>query len=139
VRETNRIKCLRGELGRGLLRDELLRYVRENRLEGVVKVCSPVGSAAEMREYVGMSDVWILSMPDHPWWRYQVFLKSLELVSMKKPLIVSDIPANRWVIGNAPVAFYLKEATENDIADGRSVEKSPQISPWTGSPRSWNN
>jgi len=87
-------------LGYGPIREEILRYVRENRLERIVQVRGPVGSIAEVRDYVALCDVGILPMPDHPWWRYQL---SLELLAMNKPVIVSDIPANRAIIGNAPV------------------------------------
>jgi hypothetical protein len=32
------------------------------------------------------------------------------------PLAVSDIPANRWIVGNAPVAICLRETSPDEIA-----------------------
>ena len=105
-------------LGYGPMREALLRYVQDNRLNDIVQIRGPVDSIGEVRDYVALCDVGILPMPDHPWWRYQLFIKSLELLAMNKPLIVSDIPANRSIIGKAPVAVYLKATTPQGIADG---------------------
>lgn len=105
-------------LGYGPFRDEVARYVRENRLEGAVQVCGPAYSIADVGEYIALCDVGIVPLPDHPWWRYQCSIKTLELLAMNKPLIVSDIPANRSIIGDAPVGSYLAGTSPREIADG---------------------
>jgi glycosyltransferase involved in cell wall biosynthesis len=57
-------------------------------------------------------------MPDNIDYRYQNPIKVLELLAMNKPIIASDIPAHRWIIGNAPVALYLKGTDPVSIAEG---------------------
>jgi len=104
-------------LGDGPLRQEVLRYITSNDLEKVIQVCGPVGYC-DVPEYVAACDVGIVPLPDHPWWRYQCPTKVLECLAMNKPLIVTDIPAHRWILGRAPVALYLKGTSPREIADG---------------------
>jgi glycosyltransferase involved in cell wall biosynthesis len=37
---------------------------------------------------------------------------------LNKPVIVSNIPCNRWILGNAPVGIYLRGTSPREIADG---------------------
>jgi len=105
-------------LGYGPLREDIQRYVRANHLERTVQVRGPAYNVAEVVDYIALSDVGIVPLPDHPWWRYQCAIKILELLAMNKPLLVSDIPANRSIIGDAPVASYLSGTSPREIADG---------------------
>jgi len=105
-------------LGYGPLREELRTLVRSNLLEDVVKIPEAAATLSEVVDYISACDAEIVPMPDHPWWRYQCFIKVLESLAMNKLLIVSDIPANRWIIGDAPVAFYLKGTSSREIARG---------------------
>jgi glycosyltransferase involved in cell wall biosynthesis len=105
-------------LGDGPLRGEILRFIDENKLKDVVKVPKPVNTIAEVADYIAAADVEIVPLPDHPWWRYQCPIKVLECLASNRPLIVTDIPANRWIIGDNPVAVYLKGTGPRQIADG---------------------
>lgn len=104
-------------LGDGPAREEIRRYVQANHLDDVVLVCGPV-DYAQVPDYIGACDAGIVALPDNPWWRYQCPTKVLECLAMNKPLIVSDIPAHRWIIGSAPVALYLKGTGSQEIARG---------------------
>ena len=104
-------------LGYGPLREKVIEEIQANHLEGVVRACGPV-DYSEVPRYISACDVEINAVPDHPWWRYQCFVKTLECLAMNKPLIVSDIPAHRWIAGDAPVVLYLKGTSAREIADG---------------------
>jgi len=104
-------------LGYGPLRKKVIEEIQASHLEGVVRTCGPV-DYSEVPRYISACDVEINAVPDHPWWRYQCFIKVLECLAMNKPLVVSDIPAHRWMIGNAPVAVYLRGTSPREIADG---------------------
>lgn len=104
-------------LGDGPARKDVCRYVRANDLAEFVQVRGPV-DYQQVPLYLAACDVELIPLPDHPWWRYQCPFKLIESLAMNRPLIVSDIPAHRSIIGNAPVALYLKGTTANEIADG---------------------
>jgi len=104
-------------LGYGIQRAAISRYVCANHLEEVVKLRGPVDHS-EVPRYIAACDVGIVPLPDHIRWRYQCPIKVLEFLAMGKPLIVSDIPAHRWIIGNKPVALYLRGTDPHAIADG---------------------
>lgn len=99
------------------MKEQVYRYITSNDLGKVVRLCGPV-DYDQVPKYIAACDVGINSIPDRPWWRYQCFIKVLECLAMNKPLIVSDIPAHRWMIGNAPVAVYLRGTSPREIADG---------------------
>jgi glycosyltransferase involved in cell wall biosynthesis len=104
-------------LGDGPARNNVLRYLYENELREFVQVRGAV-NYQEVPTYIAACDVEIVPLPDHPWWRYQCPIKVLESLAMNKPLIISDIPANRWIVGNARVALYLTGTTPREIANG---------------------
>lgn len=104
-------------LGYGPQREAISKYVRVHHLEDVVKLRGPVDHS-EVPSYIAACDVGIVALPDHIMWRYQCPIKILEMLAMNKPLIVSDLPAHRWIIGNEPVAVYLKGTDPRAIADG---------------------
>jgi len=104
-------------LGYGPQRESIARYVHANSLDEIIKLRGPVHHT-EVPNYIAACDVGIVPLPDYIWWRYQCPIKVLELLAMSKPLIVSDILAHRWIIGNKPVALYLKGTDPRAIADG---------------------
>jgi glycosyltransferase involved in cell wall biosynthesis len=111
-------------LGDGPAKEEILRYVQENNLGKVIQVCGPV-DYCDVPDYIAACDVGIVPLPDHPWYRYQCTLKLLEYLAMKKPVIVSDIPANRSIVDDLPVAVYLHGTSPRQIADGiRAFQQS---------------
>jgi len=104
-------------LGYGSQREEISRYVRDNHLEDVVKIHEPV-AYSEVPSFISACDAGIVPLPDHVWWRYQCPIKVLEYLAMNRPVIVSDIPAHRWIIGKSNVAIYLAGTGSREIADG---------------------
>jgi len=104
-------------LGYGPQREAISRYVRVHHLEDVVKLRGPV-DYSEVPSYIAACDVGIVPLPDNIRWRYQCPIKILENLAMNKPLIVSDLPAHRWIIGNEPVAVYLKGTDASAIVNG---------------------
>ena len=104
-------------LGDGPAREEISKYVRENGMQEVVRLRRPV-SYSEVPDYIAACDVGIISLPDDPRWRYQCPLKLLEYLALNKPVIVSNIPCNTWIVGNAPVGIYLQGTSPREIADG---------------------
>ena len=104
-------------LGDGPARENVARYVKSNCLEDSVKICGPV-PYVDVPPYIAACDVGIVPLPDHPWWRYQCPTRLLEYLAMNKPVIVSDIPAHRWMLGNSPIGVYLRATTAPEIAQG---------------------
>lgn len=107
-------------LGRGPAKEEISRYVVSNELEEAVHLHGPV-PYSDIPDYIAACDAGIVPLPDHPWWRNQCPLKLLEYLALSKPVIVSSIPSNTWVLGSAPVAVYLKGTTPQEIANGVRV------------------
>jgi len=104
-------------LGNGPAKKEIEQYVLDNHLEEVIKVCGPV-EYSEVSDYIAACDVGIIPLPDRSWWWFQPSLKLLEYLALRKPVIVSDIPSNRTVVGNMNIASYLKGTSPSDIAEG---------------------
>lgn len=71
----------------------------------------------EVPKFIAMSDVGIIPLPDLSEWRNQSPLKLLEYLSMKKVVIVTDIPANRDVLGKSKCATYASTVDPKEIAD----------------------
>lgn len=70
----------------------------------------------DVPKYIAMSDVGIVPLPNHPYWRFQCPLKLLEYLAMNKVVIVTDIPAHRLVIGNENCGIYIASTTPAEIA-----------------------
>jgi len=104
-------------LGDGVAREEVSKYVKANGLEQVIRLRGPV-AFSEVPDYIAACDVGILALPDLPIWWFQCPLKVIECLAMNKPVIVSDIPANRWIVGKSPVGLYLEGTSPQHIANG---------------------
>ena len=66
-----------------------------------------------------MADVCIVPLPDNKFWRSQSPLKLLEYLAMEKTVILSDIPAHRFVVGDSKCGVYIQSVSPIEIA--RSV------------------
>ena len=102
-------------LGTGPMVSTLKRVVQEEGLQEHVIVHDPV-DYAEVPKFIEMSDVCIVPLPDHPYWRSQCPLKLLEYLAMEKAVIVTDIPAHRSVIGDEKCGIYISSVTPTEIA-----------------------
>jgi glycosyltransferase involved in cell wall biosynthesis len=130
ILRTESFKAVLILLGSGSLVDEIKRYVRANQLEEIVRVHGPV-DYSEVPRYIAACDAGIVPLPNHPWWRNQCPTKLLECLAMNKPVIVSNIPGNRWIVGTAPVAVYLNGTSAHEIADGiRAFSKVRNTLDW---------
>jgi glycosyltransferase involved in cell wall biosynthesis len=67
-------------------------------------------------EYISMSDLAIVPLPNSPSWRYQCPLKLLEYLAMRKAVIVTDIPANREIIGKSQCGIFIHSVDPEEIA-----------------------
>jgi len=75
----------------------------------------PVGYP-EVPNYIALCDVGIVPLPDYEYWRHQCPLNLLEYLAMGKVSIVTDIPANRSIIGKCKCGIYASSADPIDIA-----------------------
>lgn len=103
-------------LGSGPLLDRLKSMVDELGLQHNVIIHNSVGHE-QVPAFICLSDVCILPLQFSPYWRYQCPLKLLEYLSMKKVAIVTDLPANRMVIGDAKCGIYLSSVEPLEIAE----------------------
>ena len=67
-------------------------------------------------EFIAMSDVCIVPLPDLPQWRNQCPLKLLEYLAMEKFVIATNIPANQEVLGENKCGIYIRTVDPNEIA-----------------------
>jgi glycosyltransferase involved in cell wall biosynthesis len=73
-------------------------------------------SYAEVPKYISLCDVGLVALPNLPDWRNQCPLNLLEYLSMKKPVIATDIPANRKILEKHKCGIYVKSANPEEIA-----------------------
>jgi len=84
-------------------------------LQENVMIHDPVNQS-EVPKFIGMSDICIVPLPDHPFWRSQSPLKLLEYLAMGKVVVLSAIPAHRVVIGKAKCGIYISSVKPIEIA-----------------------
>jgi glycosyltransferase involved in cell wall biosynthesis len=101
-------------LGTGPAVPELKNLIREKELRNHVIIHDPV-EHREVPKYIAMSDVCIIPLPNHPFWRFQCPLKLLEYLAMEKVVIATDIPAHRLVIGEEKCAIYISSIDPVEI------------------------
>ena len=66
--------------------------------------------------YIAMSDLPIVPLPDNPNWRNQCPLKLLEYLAMEKAVVLTDIPANREIVGKCKCGIYVSSVNPEEIA-----------------------
>lgn len=71
----------------------------------------------EVPKYISMSDLCLVPLPNIPDWRYQCPLKLIEYMSMGKPVVVTEIPANREVLGSSNFAISVPRANADEFAE----------------------
>lgn len=102
-------------LGNGPALSEIENEIVTSGLQGRVIVHPPV-SYNDVPKYIAMCDVGIVPLPDLPDWKFQCPLKLLELMSMKKPVILTRIPAHKEVISDEECGIYVSSADPAEIA-----------------------
>lgn len=73
-------------------------------------------SYTEVPKYISLCDVGLVVLPNLPDWRNQCPLNLLEYLSMSKPVIATDIPANRKILENHKCGIYVKSANPEEVA-----------------------
>jgi glycosyltransferase involved in cell wall biosynthesis len=102
-------------LGTGPTATKLKLLVQKEGLQGQVVIHDRV-NYTEVPKFIEMSDVCIVPLPDHPYWRFQSPLKLLEYLAMEKVAIVTDIPAHRLVIDEEKGGIYTSSIAPIEIA-----------------------
>jgi glycosyltransferase involved in cell wall biosynthesis len=106
-------------LGNGPVVEDLKALIRKEDLQRNVIIHSAV-EQLEVPKFIDFCDVGIIPLPNNTYWRFQSPLKLLEYLSMKKVVVLSDIPAHRWVVDEAKCAIYFSSVTPVEIA--KSIE-----------------
>jgi glycosyltransferase involved in cell wall biosynthesis len=102
-------------LGSGPAVPTMMHLVDERGLHGRVIFHGPV-HYNQVPKYIAMADVGLVPLPNHPDWIHQCPLNLLEYLAMDKPVIVTDIPCNRWIVGNSKCGTYVKDADPKEFA-----------------------
>jgi len=103
-------------LGKGPVDHSLKDLIQMKKLQDNVIIHDPV-DYAEVPKYIAVCDVGIVPLPNLSYWRVQCPLKLLEYLAMKKVVIVTDIPAHRFVIGSEICGIYTKSSDPIEIAN----------------------
>lgn len=103
-------------LGKGEAKEKLKAVAESCGLESTVIFHDAVPQQ-DVPRFIAAADAGVNPLPDQPQWRVQTPTKVLEYLSMQKPVIVTDIPANRWIVGNRPVAFFCGRGSPKEIAE----------------------
>lgn len=93
-------------LGSGLAFQEIERIIAANGIQDKVIIHTPV-DYEKVPKYVAMCDVAIVPLPNIPDWRHQCPLKILEYLAMEKPVLLTDIPAHREIVGSNKCGIYM--------------------------------
>jgi len=103
-------------LGKGEAKEKLRALANSWGLDGVVLFRGPVPEQ-DVPRFIAASDAGVHPLPDRPQWLVQTPTKVLEYLSMLKPVVVTNIPANRWIVGNRPFAFFCGRGSPKEIAE----------------------
>ena len=102
-------------LGNGPALHILQNVIRKNVIQDKV-ILHPAVDYHDVPKFIAMCDVGVVPLPNLQIWRNQCCLKLLEYLSMKKPVIVTNIPANREIIGDKKCGIYASSSNPNEIA-----------------------
>jgi glycosyltransferase involved in cell wall biosynthesis len=102
-------------LGTGPIVSNLKALIQKEDLQDNVIVHNPIYHL-EVPKFIGVSDVCIVPLPYHPYWRFQSPLKLLEYLAMEKVVILTDVPAHRTVVGEAKCGVYISSVNPMEIA-----------------------
>jgi glycosyltransferase involved in cell wall biosynthesis len=103
-------------LGTGPFAPDLKNIVQKMGLQKSVIIHDSI-EQQKVPKFISMSDICIVPLPDHPYWRAQSPLKLLEYLAMEKVVILTDISAHREVIREAKCGIYIKSINPEEIAE----------------------
>jgi glycosyltransferase involved in cell wall biosynthesis len=118
-------------LGSGPFALSLKSFIKREKLQDNIIIHDPV-EYEQVPNFICMSDVCIIPLPDHPDWRSQSPLKLFEYLSMEKVVIATDIPAHRSVLENQKCGIYLSSVKPEEIAKiiEYASDNKEQLSSW---------
>ena len=96
-------------LGSGPAVADIGKLIEEQTLQGRVMLHQAVGFA-DVPKYIAMSDIGIVPLPNIPDWRYQCPNNLLEYLAMEKPVILTDLPGNRLIVGKSRCGIFVPNA-----------------------------
>lgn len=100
-----------------LVDDEILKYIKDNRLTSWCKILPPV-PLADIPEMIACCDLPVLPFPNFMGWRVSSPIKLMEYLAMGKKVLAPDMEAFTEVFGsNSNLVFYFKTNAENQIAE----------------------
>ena len=102
-------------LGTGPAVFNLKSLIQKEHVQDNVVIHDPIAQF-EVPKFIGMSDVCIIPLPCHPYWRFQSPQKLLEYLAMEKTVILTDIPAHRAIVGEAKCGIYISSVKPIEIA-----------------------
>lgn len=102
-------------LGTGPMTPILKGLIDKEGLQGNAIIHEPVDHR-EVPKFIGISNVCIIPLPNHPFWRFQSPLKLLEYLAMNKVVIATDIPAHRSIIDEEKCGIYIQSTKPVEIA-----------------------
>jgi len=103
-------------LGAGSIIDNLKSLVETKKLQNNVIIHPPV-KYVDVPKYIAMSDICLVPLPNHPYWNFQCPLNLLEYLAMEKPVIITDIPANRSIVCENKCGIYITSIRPIEIAN----------------------
>ena len=103
-------------LGKGPDESSLKELVKSSGLKDAVIFHKAV-PYSDVPQFIAAADIGLVPLPDHPQWRYQNPTKLLEYLAMAKPVIITDIPAHRWIVDDPRIAFFCKNGRSTEIAE----------------------
>jgi glycosyltransferase involved in cell wall biosynthesis len=93
-------------LGNGSAIPKLKTIIKKEALEQNVIIHEAV-EYQEVPKFISMSDICLVPLPNHRYWRSQSPLKLLEYLSMEKVVILTDMAAHRYIVGDESCGIYI--------------------------------
>lgn len=102
-------------LGEGTAIPVIRQLIQKEKLENNVFIHKRVDYWM-VPEFIAISDVGLVPLPDLPEWRYQCPLKLVEYLAMEKVTILTDIPAHREIVKDNPCGIFVDSIAPKDFA-----------------------
>ena len=104
-----------GRPGSGPVKDELTRLITEKGLKDRIIMHDAV-DYKQVPRYLSMCDIGVVPLPVHRWWWVSSPLKLLEYLAMGKPVVATDLPFHREVIGECGCGILIPSNEAAEIA-----------------------
>ncbi len=96
---------------------ELQRIINESQIQDQI-VFIPQVSYELISQYISLADVGVIPLPpDNEWWQVSSPLKTLEYLSMGKPIIATNIPFHERIFNHGICGILLDSAEPKKIAE----------------------